>query len=624
MIRPVTHFFYFMLFLFSSNFPALAAETALKDHPSPYLSMHSDDPVDWQLWGKDVLERAKAENKLIYVSIGYFSCHWCHVMQRESYKDPAVGAFLNKHFIAVKVDRELRPELDRRLIRFVEAVRGQAGWPLNVFVTADGYPVTGFTYLPRDNFYSVLGELNEQWHERHAEIKKVAKLYFEQTESAKTSPSLVELTKGGSNDVADAFVGQAMAIGDELQGGFGSTMKFPSYPQLNALLKMIRSNPEIDADVISFVKLTLDSMASYHLMDHVNNGFFRYSTDPDWQTPHFEKMLYDNAQLASLYLDAEFIWPGDGYAEVGLKTINFMVDYLADDSGGFNASLSAVDENNIEGAGYMWTQKELATLLTPSEFKHLENIWKLQEVTSEEFQANPLSGLGSEHEQLALNQTILNKLRQVTKPTMPVDNKRLASWNALVLTALVKAQDFDTKHLLKKQMNDLFEYIQSNFIKGDLSKGIKVVRFAGQEQSAETTLEDYAQLAHAVQFYADKTSNTKADKLVTALVNEAFARYFRVDRWIRDTESLIPGDLGDLIIQDAVLESPSSLLLETVFMMKDPNPVILQKARQLVSRLTKDVLDTPYYYASSIMLAKQHQIKKLNLSPLINGKSIQP
>ena len=584
-------------------FSANAGEAALKDHPSPYLSMHSEDPVDWQLWGKDVLDRAKAENKLVYVSIGYFSCHWCHVMQKESYKDSDVGALLNKNFIAVKVDRELRPELDRRLIRFVEEVRGQAGWPLNVFVTPDGYPVTGFTYLPRDNFYQVLGQLNEQWLDRHEEIRTIAKQYFEQTESSETRSTLVTLKEGSKDKVSDIFVSQAMTIADELQGGFGKSMKFPSYPQINTLFKMIQANPDIDSDVSDFVQLTLDSMASYHLMDHINNGFFRYSTDPDWQTPHFEKMLYDNAQLASLYLDAESLWPGKGYADIGLKTIDFMIKYLGDKSGGFNASLSAVDEHNIEGAGYLWSKKELQGILSETEFTHLQAIWNLDQVSVEEFQPNPLLGVGSSKDNEKLNKKILKKLKKVKKSLMPVDNKRLASWNALALTALVKAQDYDLDNKLQNRMHQQFDYIKNNFINGSL-----VIRFAGQSQSAETTLEDYAQLAHAIQLYAAKTSNKKAEEMVSALVNEAFSRFYRVDRWIRDTESLIPGDLGDLIIQDAVLQSPSSLLLDTVFMLKNPNPIILQKANQLVSRLTRDVLNMPYYYGSSILLSKLHKI----------------
>ncbi|MCP4075068.1 MAG: thioredoxin domain-containing protein [Gammaproteobacteria bacterium] len=604
MIQSLKRIYFLLLIACLPVFVAQAGEAALKDHPSPYLSMHSEDPVDWQLWGKGVLDRAKAENKLIYVSIGYFSCHWCHVMQNESYKDPAVGALLNKDFIAVKVDRELRPELDRRLIRFVEEVRGQAGWPLNVFVTPDGYPVTGFTYLPRDNFYQVLGQLNEQWLDRHEKIKTIARQYFEQTESSETRSTLVELKAGDNGKVADAFVSQAMTIADELLGGFGKSMKFPSYPQLNSLLKMIRVNPDIDSDVTDFVQLTLDSMASYHLMDHINNGFFRYSTDPDWQTPHFEKMLYDNAQLAALYFDAELLWPDKGYAEVGLKTIDFMIKFLAHESGGFNASLSAVDEDNIEGAGYLWSKKELQGALSKKEFSHLRKVWNLTEVNDEEFQPNPLLGIGSDQQHEQLNHQIQVKLQKIKKPVMPVDNKRLASWNALALTALVKAQDFDKNHKLQKTMHDLFNYMQHNFITEDASKAIQVIRFAGQQQSAETTLEDYAQLAHAVQLYASKTSNKKADELVASLVNEAFSRFYRVDRWIRDTESLIPGDTGDLIIQDAVLQSPSSLLLETVFMMKNPNPVILQKTNELKSRLTKDVLNMPYYYGSSIMLGK--------------------
>jgi hypothetical protein len=314
-------------------------------------------------------------------------------------------------------------------------------------------------------------------------------------------------------------------------------------------------------------------------------------------------MLYDNAQLASLYLDAESLWPGKGYADIGLKTIDFMIKYLGDKSGGFNASLSAVDEHNIEGAGYLWSKKELQGILSETEFTHLQAIWNLDQVSVEEFQPNPLLGVGSSKDNEKLNKKILKKLKKVKKSLMPVDNKRLASWNALALTALVKAQDYDLDNKLQNRMHQQFDYIKNNFINGSL-----VIRFAGQSQSAETTLEDYAQLAHAIQLYAAKTSNKKAEEMVSALVNEAFSRFYRVDRWIRDTESLIPGDLGDLIIQDAVLQSPSSLLLETVFMMKNPNPIILQKANQLVSRLTRDVLNMPYYYGSSILLSKLHKI----------------
>ncbi len=579
-----------------------AQQNSLQDNPSPYLAMHANDPVAWQSWGKDVLERARREGKLIYVSVGYFSCHWCHVMQRESYSDAAIGAFLNKYFIAVKVDRELRPELDRRLIRFVEAVRGQAGWPLNVFITPDGYPLTGFTYLPRDNFYQVLQQLQQEWLKRSTEISSVAKEYFEQTESNENQSSLVTISEQNRSKITDFFIAQAMTIADELQGGFGDTSKFPSYPQLNALMQLAAADDKIDPDVTHFIQLTLDNMASRHLMDHINGGFYRYTTDPDWQTPHYEKMQYDNAQLASLYLDAEQFWPGRGYADIALRTLDFINDFLRDSGGGYNASLSAVDEQGIEGGGYLWSKDELKQALSAEEYAHLEKIWQLDSVSDAHFQARPLIGIGAKAADKAINQRIQQKLRKVHKAVMPVDNKRLASWNALALIALVKAQNIDDSASRQRQMQDLYQYIRSNFVHQGKDGSLQVVRFAGQQQSAETTLEDYAALATAIQHYAAKTGDKEAQQLALQLAQQAMSRYFRQQRWFQNNASLIPGDQGDYIIQDGVLQSPSSLLLETLLSMPQASDKLRQQAKDLVQRLTRDVLDTPYYYASSILL----------------------
>ena len=574
----------------------------LQEHSSPYLSMHADDPVQWQLWGREALATAQNENKLIFLSIGYFSCHWCHVMQRESYQNAQIAAYLNRHFVPVKVDRELRPELDRRLLRFVEQLRGQAGWPLNVFITPEGYPVTGFTYLPKDDFLKVIIELNSQWQQRHARIKEIAIEYFEQTASIDDTESLPGLKQEDIGKLLQVYISQAMAHADELQGGFGDSIKFPSYPQLNSLLRMIRLHPSTDRAAIDFMQLTLDSMASFNLMDHLNGGFFRYSTDPDWQTPHFEKMLYDNAQLAALYLDAESLWADRGYAEIGLRTIDFMLEFLSDTAGGFNASLSAVDENGVEGAGYLWTQQELRSVLTESEFNHLRKAWSLREGVNDNFQSGPLIGIGSNHASAALNRRILDKLSHVKKPLMPVDNKRLASWNALVLTALVKAMDFDQESRMEGLADKQFDYIQNNFINYSAERGIGVVRFAGQPLSAETTLEDYAQLAHAIQGYALKKRDKKAGQIAQDLAQASFNLFFREGRWVQDAQSLIPGDRGDAVIQDAVLQSPSSLLLESILMMPEPAAELLSKAESLIPRLTRDLLEGPFYYGSSILL----------------------
>ena len=551
-----------------------------------------------------MLQQAQAEDKLIFVSIGYFSCHWCHVMQRESYADADVGKLMNQHFISVKVDRELRPELDRRLVQFVEEVRGVAGWPLNVFLTPQGYPLTGFTYLPRASFVDVIDQLVEQWQQRRDEITPAARSYFEQTEYNENRATLVTLPEQHRARVLDAFVSQAMLIADELQGGFGQTQKFPSYPQFNALLEAIRLRPEIDPDVIDFAQLTLDTMASRHLMDHVNDGFFRYVTDPDWQTPHFEKMLYDNAQLAALYLDAEAMWPGRGYADIGLRTIEFIQHKLAAPAGGYYSSLSAVDTDDIEGGAYFWSREQLRAGLTADEYQHLLQSQSIDPAFSEPRLLKPLIGIASDSAQAELMQRIRLKLQAAPRPLMPVDDKKLASWNALTLKALVKAVAFDNSEPNRLRAQQLYRFIGEHFIRGQ-GKQLQVIRFAGQSESAETTLEDYAQLAHALQLFANQFQDKQAQKLARQLVQQAFTQYYQAPRWLQDRNSLIPGDRGQLIIQDGVLESPLSLLLETLLLQPDAEPELFTTGQELAGRLTRDVLETPYYYGSGILLYEQ-------------------
>ncbi len=592
-------FFTLLLMLMASQ--SLSAGT-LENHPSPYLRMHQTDPVKWQTWGPEVLQQAKKENKLIYMSIGYFSCHWCHVMQKESYSHQDIGDILNQYFIPVKVDRELRPELDRRMIQFVESVRGQAGWPLNVFITPDGYPITGFTYLPKNDFEQVLLSLSTDWINDYKKLAKVAKEYFLDSEKSDTKSNLLSLPNEHFSKVVDTFISQAMLIGDDLQGGFGSTNKFPSYPQINSLLKAIKANPDIDSEVVGFFHLTLQAMASKHMMDHVNFGFYRYVTDPDWQTPHFEKMLYDNAQLASLYFDAHKLWPDKGYADVALRTLEFMNQYMANGKGGYNASLSAVDINNIEGGAYYYDATELKQALTPDDYSAIKKAWGFDDDETL-IQTLPLTGLGLSLEDKAQAMRIMNALKTIQKDPMPVDTKALASWNALTLKAWVRASEHTHKKSTQEQTKKLYVYLLQNFINDG-----KVIKFAGQHDAAETTLEDYAQLAHAIQLYANYSKDKKAEQFAKVLVSLAFDQYYKEGHWKRNTESLIPGDNGTLMIQDNILESPVSLLLETVFIMQNPDPKIKETATNLVKRLTRDVLDVPYYYSSAIML-RQQQLK---------------
>lgn len=566
----------------------------LENHPSPYLRLHANDPVQWQSWGDDVIREAQNSGKLIYLSIGYFSCHWCHVMQKESYQDKAIGDYLNEHYISVKVDRELRPELDRRMMAFVEAVRGSAGWPLNVFLTPQGYPVTGFSYLPKDQFLSVLGQLRDQWSTRQQEIAPAAKSYFEQTEQVEAQSTLVNLPATHFDKMVDALVAQSMGIADELQGGFGDTTKFPSYPQMQALIKAISYNKQIDPDVSAFVQLTLDNMAKRHLQDAINYGFFRYTTDPEWETPHYEKMLYDNAQLAYLYLDAASLWGRDDYLQVGLQTLEFLEMGMKSAAGGYVSSISAVDENNNEGAGYLWQRNEVEKVLTREEIKLLESKQLLPE-DDRSFQFYGLQDIPYKP-----RETIRKKLMAFPKAVMPADEKRLASWNALVMLALLKAESQSDNPVYEQRLKSLYKVFMNDFIQGD-----RVLRFAGQKGAAESTLEDYAYISLALAQYGLQFDDEKALKKARQLVEKAFDVFYQDGKWKPVTQTLVPGNNGSWLIQDGVLDAPSTVLLQGALLIPGLSSGHKALTNELISRMTRDMLDIPYYYASTIMLRKQ-------------------
>jgi len=571
--------------------PAQAANQ-LAGHPSPYLALHGDDPVEWRTWEEEAFSDARADNRLVFVSIGYFSCHWCHVMQRESYRDDAVAALLNRDFIAVKVDRELDPDLDQRLIDFVEKVRGAAGWPLNVFLTPDGYPVTGFTYLPRETFIGVLQELEGEWRQNHEKISAAAREFFATQMQESENQAFIAPDIPAKN-LQQAFVSQAMLAADELQGGFGNTSKFPNVPQLDALLDIIARNDDLDQDIADFVRLTLHAMATRNLHDHVNNGFYRYTTDPDWHTPHFEKMLYDNAQLARLFLKAHRLWPQQGYAGIAARTLDFVETSLKHPDGGYMSSRSAVDVDNREGAAYLWNRDQLAQLLTAAELEYLAGLGQFDSAASE-FLMVPLDGPGAAGN-AQRNAAILGKLRARGDASMPADVKRLAGWNAMMLDALVAAADVDSR--FGARARTLFQSMQQNFYRDG-----RLIRFAGNADIADAALEDYAQVAHAFYRYGLSFEQEAAIEIARRLTQSAHELFLKQDRWQQKTRSLIPIARGKWIMPDLVFTAPMTLWLRVALDIPGLDRKIRDGALQMRQRVTRDMLDAPYFYGSFIML----------------------
>ena len=537
----------------------------MEGHGSPYLKLHQNDPVAWQEWGPDVVARAKAENKMLFISIGYFSCHWCHVMQRESFSDNNIAKVLNKNFIPIKVDRELNPALDAYLIEFVQRTRGSAGWPLNVIVSSEGYPIIGVTYLPKDRLSSLFAQMNKLWTENQDFIKQTARNASDQLHKEKKLKK-TELKKGMETQYANRFAQQSMSIADELSGGFGEQNKFPMVPQLNGLLAFYERKP--NESIGSFLQLTLDQMATQGMRDHIGGGFFRYTVDPTWQTPHFEKMLYDNAGLSLLYMRAAKTFKRRDYEAVARETLNFMARELKTEDGALISSLSAVDDKNVEGGYYLWEETTLKGLLTEQEYDVVYQLWNMEakpafdagyqprQVNSPDAVADKL-GISVDKVMQVLGdaQTKLLKVRK--KRTVPRDTKQLAAWNGLALQAFVQGSQIERGEKFKSIAQGIRDYLVNVLWNG------KTLRRAITKQGSmgRETLEDYTYAAQGLWQWYQLTGNKKDLELTKQWVDIAWQRFYDNTGWHLSDTSLLPQNFGEAVIKDAPLPSPSAALI---------------------------------------------------------------
>ena len=413
----------------------------LADETSPYLLQHAHNPVDWYPWGPEALERARAEDRPIFVSIGYSACHWCHVMERESFEDERVAALMNEQFVNIKVDREERPDLDDVYMAAVQAMTGSGGWPMSVFLTPDLRPFFGGTYFPPDDrhgmpaFPRVLEAMADAYRNRRGEIDAQAdQLARHLRDQLAAAPGAAEPQRS-QLDAAVARLGTAF---DEVHGGFGGAPKFPPPMTLEFLMRAWhRSGAD---DVRRMVCLTLDRMADGGIHDQLGGGFARYSTDASWLVPHFEKMLYDNALLAHCYLDASRAFGVQRYAEVATDTLDFMLRELRTDDGGFAAALDA-DSEAAEGRFYVWTDEEftrvlLAAGLDADERSALAAYWGVTGAGNWEDRSiliaagTPPPSDVRERGRRALLEAREGRARPAR------DEKRLAAWNGMALRAL--------------------------------------------------------------------------------------------------------------------------------------------------------------------------------------------
>jgi uncharacterized protein len=387
----------------------------LAQEASPYLLQHADNPVDWYPWGDEAFALARAEDKPVLLSVGYAACHWCHVMEHESFEDDAIARLMNDNFVNVKVDREERPDVDALYMDAVVALTGHGGWPMTVFLTPEGEPFFGGTYYPPEprhglpSFPQLLEAVSKAYRDNRTDVGQQAKALVRAV-SADVAPSVDPLAEGLLHEAARTLRAQF----DPVNGGFGGAPKFPPHSTLELLLRL---HLRADEEALPIVVKTLDGMAQGGMYDLVGGGFHRYSVDAGWLVPHFEKMLYDNALLASTYLHAWVVTENDRYREVVEETLEYVLRELALPEGGFASSQDA-DTDGVEGLTFTWTADEGVPeeLLRP--FEHGRSVIR--------------GRLDPE-----LRARLFEQRERRPKPAR--DDKVVASWNGQLLAALAEA-----------------------------------------------------------------------------------------------------------------------------------------------------------------------------------------
>lgn len=435
----------------ASDHPRRATPNRLGQETSPYLLQHAYNPVDWYPWGPEALELSRQQNKPIFLSIGYSACHWCHVMEHESFENPQIAALMNQHFINIKVDREERPDLDQIYMTAVQLMTGRGGWPMSVFLSPDLKPFFGGTYWPpvaqrgMPGFGDILNGVHDAWTNRRSDVDESA---------TRLTEAIVadSISKADGSPLNDDLLRNAEKVlcqrVDRQEGGFGAAPKFPHSMDLRVLLRTWKrfGNP----DALDVVTLTLDKMAAGGIYDHLGGGFHRYSTDARWLAPHFEKMLYDNALLVPVYLEAWQATHNPDYVRVVRETLDYVVDEMTHPEGGFYSTQDA-DSEGVEGKFFVWSEAEILSILGPEEGRifsvcydvSTHGNWEETNILNRrKTHAQAAEILGIPEVDLAKQLSLSRqKLLDVRIQRIPPgrDEKILTNWNGLMISAFAQA-----------------------------------------------------------------------------------------------------------------------------------------------------------------------------------------
>jgi uncharacterized protein len=513
----------------------------LASEKSPYLLQHQHNPVDWFAWGEAAFAKARSEDKPVLLSIGYSTCHWCHVMERESFEDEKIGRYLNEHFVSIKVDREERPDVDKIYMTALQAMGQGGGWPLNAFLTPELKPFFGGTYFPpetrqgRPSFLQLLEHVVELWRTRRADLDVSARhLHDRLAEFVDRAPSP---GTGLGAPVLHNAAAQFKEEYDAKHGGFGSSPKFPRPSQPAFLLRY--GSQFNDGEAVRMVLHTCEQMARGGIYDQLGGGFARYSVDARWLVPHFEKMLYDNAQLVHLYLDAHLISGVSGFAETARDILRYVLRDMTHPDGGFYSAEDA-DSEGKEGKFYCWTRQELSGLLSPEEFNVAVRRFGITEGGNFIDHSDPdpllhqnvLSLAGPEvvEEDRPLLESAKRKMCEArARRVRPhLDDKILASWNGMMLGAMARAWAVLGDDSYRRAAERNLSFLRATL--WDAQSRTLYHRWRDGERDAVQLLDAYANLLDGVLHWYEATLNPDELQFAVDLAESMMARFYDPDR----------------------------------------------------------------------------------------------
>ena len=579
----------------------------LINETSPYLLQHAHNPVNWYPWGQEALDKAQKENKLIIISVGYAACHWCHVMEHESFEDVEVANFMNENFVAIKVDREERPDIDQIYMDAVQLITGSGGWPLNCIALPDGRPIYGGTYFPKNQWLDVLTKISDFVKTNPEKTEKQAQQLTNGIQANELNLLSTEKKDVSMTDLDLIFENWKTSI-DTINGGYKGAPKFPLPVGYQFLLHYNFLNPNLEA--LEAVTLTLDKMANGGIYDQIGGGFSRYATDELWNIPHFEKMLYDNSQLVSLYTAAYKHTKNENYKTIIAETLDFIQRELTSVDGGFYASLDA-DSEGEEGKYYVWSQQELQQILGDDaelilDYYNIETNGNWENGINILFKTEADTTIAERYNrsESELKSLVSNAKKQLlaereTRIKPALDDKIITSWNALMLKAYVDAYTiFDDQTYLDTALKNA-NFINTNVRSSDdrLSRSYK-----NGKASINGFLDDYAFTIEAFIALYQSTFDEKwlesAKKLTDYVILHFYDSESGMFYYTSDVDQKLI--VRKMEISDNVMPASNSQMAKNLFVLGQYyyDSDYVARSRQMLSTVKENTIKGGTYYSN--------------------------